>query len=121
VNWGLCCRGTNSTYTLRMGRSAHITGPYLDRDGADMLQAGGSRLLESSGHFVGPGHPAVFAENGLHWLSCHFYDRAREGRPRLALFRLRWDAEGWPALAASAAASADVPVEDAPRGPPRRP
>src|SRR5579862_6760051 len=35
VNWGLCCRGTNSTYEIRVGRSPQITGPYLDRDGVD--------------------------------------------------------------------------------------
>ena len=28
VNWGLCCRGTNSTYNIRVGRSAAVTGPY---------------------------------------------------------------------------------------------
>ena len=27
VNWGKCCRGTNSTYEIRVGRSETITGP----------------------------------------------------------------------------------------------
>jgi arabinan endo-1,5-alpha-L-arabinosidase len=31
VNWGACCRGVNSTYEIRAGRSREITGPYLDK------------------------------------------------------------------------------------------
>jgi arabinan endo-1,5-alpha-L-arabinosidase len=45
VNWGQCCRGTNSTYEIRIGRSARITGPYLDREGKDMTLDGGSQLV----------------------------------------------------------------------------
>lgn len=37
VNWGSCCSGVNSTYNIRVGRSLAITGPYLDRDGVDMV------------------------------------------------------------------------------------
>ena len=33
VNWGMCCRGANSTYTIHVGRSKKVTGPYLDREG----------------------------------------------------------------------------------------
>jgi len=31
VNWGICCRGVESTYEIRVGRSEKITGPYLDK------------------------------------------------------------------------------------------
>jgi len=37
ADWGSCCSGVNSTYNIRMGRSTSITGPYLDRNGVDML------------------------------------------------------------------------------------
>jgi arabinan endo-1,5-alpha-L-arabinosidase len=64
VNWGACCRGTNSTYSIRVGRSATIAGPYLDKDGKDLLQGGGTLLLGSSGRFIGPGHAGLFTESG---------------------------------------------------------
>lgn len=32
VNWDRCCRGTNSTYNIRVGRGQKVTGPYLDRE-----------------------------------------------------------------------------------------
>ena len=44
VNWGQCCRGVKSTYNIRIGRSASATGPYLDREGKDLLQGGGTLL-----------------------------------------------------------------------------
>jgi len=96
VNWGMCCRGTNSTYDLRVGRSRSITGPYLDRDGADLLTGGGSPFLETHGAFIGPGHAGILSEGGTNWLSCHFYDGTREGLSTLAILPLRWNTNGWP-------------------------
>ncbi len=96
VNWGQCCRGTNSTYNIRVGRSQTATGPFLDKAGRDMLQGGGSLVLESKGRFIGPGHAGVLAEGTTNWLSFHFYDGARYGAPTLSLRRLRWNGEGWP-------------------------
>ncbi|RYD25559.1 MAG: arabinan endo-1,5-alpha-L-arabinosidase, partial [Verrucomicrobiaceae bacterium] len=45
VNWGLCCRGTNSTYEIRVGRSKKITGPYLDAEGRELSTGGGTVFL----------------------------------------------------------------------------
>jgi arabinan endo-1,5-alpha-L-arabinosidase len=96
VNWGRCCRGVNSTYNIRVGRSDRITGPYLDKNGVDMLLGGGTLLLRTVGDFIGPGHAGILSEGGTNWLSCHFYDGTRQGAPSLALLPLRWDTNGWP-------------------------
>lgn len=96
VNWGLCCRGTNSTYQVRMGRSREITGPYLDREGRDLRQEGGSVFLQSEGRVVGPGHAAILTEGTNAWVSFHFYDGLRRGAHTLGVRRLDWDDEGWP-------------------------
>ena len=45
VNWGICCKGTNSTYNIRVGRSKQVTGPYLDQSGVDLLKGGGGSLV----------------------------------------------------------------------------
>ena len=97
VNWDRCCRGTNSTYNIRIGRSREITGPYLDKDGKDLASGGGTLLLGSDGAFIGPGHAGIFEEAGRFWFSCHFYDGTQRGASTLALRSLRW-ANGWPAL-----------------------
>ena len=96
VNWGQCCRGTNSTYEVRVGRSKAVTGPYLDRDGKDLVEGGGTPFLATSGRIIGPGHVGVFSERGTNWFSFHFYDATNRGRPHLGLRELRWTTDGWP-------------------------
>lgn len=105
VNWDACCNGVDSTYTLRVGRSEQITGPYLDRDGVDLAAGGGTLLLDDRGEllgsdrFIGPGHASVYeSTSGQLYLAHHFYDahprRTSEGS--LAIWGLRLDADGWP-------------------------
>jgi arabinan endo-1,5-alpha-L-arabinosidase len=98
VNWGLCCRGTNSTYEIRVGRSKKITGPYYDADGVDLVNDGGSLFLKTSGPFIGPGQAGIISENGTNWFSCHFYDGTRGGISTLAILPLQWDTNGWPEI-----------------------
>jgi arabinan endo-1,5-alpha-L-arabinosidase len=98
VNWGLCCKGVNSTYNIRVGRSEKITGPYCDKSGMDMLGEGGSLFLNSSGPFIGPGHAGIISVDGTNWFSCHFYDGTRRGLSTLAILPLRWDTNNWPEI-----------------------
>lgn len=98
VNWGQCCKGTNSTYEVRVGRAEKITGPYRDRDGNDLATGGGSPFLESSGRFIGPGHIGIVdngATNRPTRFSYHYYDADTQGRSRLAIGKIDWS-DGWP-------------------------
>jgi arabinan endo-1,5-alpha-L-arabinosidase len=102
VNWDRCCRGLDSTYNIRVGRSESITGPYLDREGRDMREEGGSLLLESQGDFIGPGHVAISRFSGTDWLTVHFYDGSTErGTSMLGMAQIQWDADGWPVVVES--------------------
>jgi len=96
VNWGLCCRGVNSTYNIRVGRSRAVTGPYLDKNGVDLLQGGGSLLLSSRGPLTGPGHAGVLTSDGKSWFTSDFEGDSRMGgKATLAIMPLQWKA-GWP-------------------------
>lgn len=98
VNWGECCKGTNSTYEVRVGRSETVTGPYRDQNGNDLATGGGSPFLQSAGRFIGPGHIGIVndgASNGPTHFSYHYYDAATEGRSRLAIGGINWSS-GWP-------------------------
>lgn len=102
VNWDRCCRGLDSTYNIRVGRSESITGPYLDRNGVDMREEGGTLLLGTQGNFIGPGHVGIFRHDGIDWLTVHFYDGATErGTSTLGMARIEWGDQGWPAVAPS--------------------
>lgn len=96
VNWGGCCQGVDSTYNIRVGRSTSVTGPYLDRNGSNMLGGGGSMFLESSGRFIGPGQGAILNLNGTNWFTYHFYDGNNNGDATLGIGLLNWSADGWP-------------------------
>jgi len=96
VNWGLCCRGTDSTYNIRVGRSPTITGPYVDKTGSNMLSGGGTLFLGTEGRFIGPGHAGFLTANGTNWLSFHYYDGKNFGAKTLGIRAVNWDADGWP-------------------------
>ncbi|HEX8522503.1 MAG TPA: arabinan endo-1,5-alpha-L-arabinosidase [Tepidisphaeraceae bacterium] len=100
VNWGLCCRGVRSTYNIRVGRSDRITGPYLDKDGRDMLHGGGTLLLGSDKPFIGPGHAGILRAQNRDWFTCHFYDATQAGRATFAIRPLSWTKDGWPVVGA---------------------
>lgn len=97
LNWGSCCKGTNSTYNIRVGRSKQIIGPYVDQNGVQMLAGGGSLFLGSRNPFIGPGHAGIVSVDGSDWFSCHFYDATRAGTPTLAILPLHWNHD-WPEI-----------------------
>jgi arabinan endo-1,5-alpha-L-arabinosidase len=97
VNWGQCCRGTNSTYEIRVGRSRNVTGPYLDRAGTDMLHDGGTLFLANRARgIIGPGHAGIVHARGRDFVSFHHYDAANGGRGTLGIAPLNWTRDGWP-------------------------
>jgi arabinan endo-1,5-alpha-L-arabinosidase len=99
VSWGICCRGVNSTYNIRVGRSKTITGPYLDKNGKDLAKEGGTLVVGSDGPFIGPGHPGILKEGDKYLFSMHFYDGTdRRGAGTLAIRTISWDSDGWPVV-----------------------
>ena len=94
---GSCCRGADSGYNLRVGRSRKVTGPYLDHEGIDMIRGGGTLFAGSSGRLIGPGHfGRIRLGPGLEKYSCHFEaDLDRGGASVLDIRPLLWK-DGWP-------------------------
>jgi arabinan endo-1,5-alpha-L-arabinosidase len=98
VSWDYCCRGNRSDYKVVVGRSASITGPYLDRKGKAMIEGGGTLVIEAAtDQWRGAGHPAVYTEQNVDYLVFHAYS-AETGRPRLQISTVTWD-DGWPRVA----------------------
>ncbi len=99
VNWGKCCRGADSSYEIRVGRSKQITGPYMDKDGVSMVDGGGTLLLGSEGRYIGPGHASILKKGKQQWLSHHYYDKDDRGHSKLRLVPLDWE-DSWPVVKA---------------------
>ena len=81
-----------------IGRSEHVYGPYVDRDGVPMNLGGGSLLLEGDKNWHGVGHNAVANFNGTDYLVFHAYDANDKGRSKLRIEKLTWT-NGWPSIA----------------------
>jgi arabinan endo-1,5-alpha-L-arabinosidase len=96
VSFDFCCRGSRSSYNIRVGRADSIAGPYLDRDGVPMLEGGGTLLREGGSRYKGPGHNSVLAAKGSYYLVYHAYDAQSSGLVRLRIEPLKWDSGGWP-------------------------
>lgn len=96
VNWGTCCTGINSTYNIRVGRSASVTGPFLDRNGINMLSSGGTLFLQTTGKFIAPGQIGITEVNGNTYFGYHYLDANDNGNPTFDLEPLSWTIDGWP-------------------------
>lgn len=92
----LCCRGVDSTRSIRFGRSRALLGPYLDREGVDLLDGGGSVLLEGGSRWKGPGSNDVLNLGDTSYSFYFAYDGKSDGAASLRLSTLTWDPEGWP-------------------------
>jgi len=79
---GSCCRGADSGYNIRVGRSKGLFGPYIDKMRIQMLQGGGKLFVGSGGRVIDPGHFGLLdLGSGLQKFSCHYeadLDRRRE-------------------------------------------
>lgn len=93
VSVGKCCAGVDSTYHIVYGRSRNITGPYLDRNGTDMMRGGGTVLDRGNERWVGPGGQDIYGSNVI---VRHAYDATDNGTPKMLINTLNWDAAGWP-------------------------
>ena len=98
VSFDFCCRGTNSTYNVRVGRSRRITGPYMDRSSKLMTEEGGTIVVTGGSRWRGPGHCAILQDKDGEKLVYHAYDANARGTPTLRIASLIWDAEGWPTI-----------------------
>jgi arabinan endo-1,5-alpha-L-arabinosidase len=91
-----CCKGERSTYKVIVGRSESINGPFLDKEGRDLAQGGGTIVLQGNKDWHGVGHNAVYSESGKDYMIFHGYDAADKGRSKLQIKRIQWDEHEWP-------------------------
>jgi Glycosyl hydrolases family 43 len=104
-----CCAGPTTGYSVQVGRSLDLRGPYVDAQGTPLLasRAGGTPVLNQNGNrWVGAGHNAIARDvTGQDWIVYHALDRGDpylngtsgiNQRPML-MDRLDW-VHGWPVV-----------------------
>lgn len=120
---GSCCQGFSSQYRVAVGRSESIEGPYLDKEGNDLLDSYGTLMIEGQPLdaegtvFVGPGHNAIVTDDaGTDWLVYHAINKDKPYLPLGATRRplmidpIIWE-DGWPTI------ENGVPSSEERRGP----
>jgi arabinan endo-1,5-alpha-L-arabinosidase len=98
ASYDYCCKGENSTYKMRVGRSEKLTGPYKDKEGKLMTKGGGTLLLQGNADWHGVGHNSVYTFDQKDYLIFHGYDAKDKGRSKLRIETLVWDQDGWPVV-----------------------
>jgi len=98
ASWDYCCRGAESTYKVVVGRSEYVQGPYLDKSGKAMDQGGGSLVIEGDENWAGIGHNSAYTFDDKDYFVCHAYDANDGGKPKLRVFEMGWDKDGWPVI-----------------------
>lgn len=98
---GSCCNGVNASYQVVVGRSENLLGPYVDKDGKDMLKNNWELVLEGDGQkWIGPGHNSIIIQDdeGTDWMIYHSYlKKDGEVGGRLGMLdRVLWTDDGWP-------------------------
>ncbi len=95
-----CCRGMQSNYKVVVGRSRTVAGPYLDREGRDMAQGGGTLIIEGDKvNFEAAGHSAAYhLPDGKDLFICHGYSTKHHGQAILIQRLIEWTEDGWPVL-----------------------
>ncbi len=105
-----CCAGPTTGYSVHVGRSKSLTGPFLDKEGVSLNASGytgGTPVLYQNGNrWIGAGHNTLATDDvGQDWIIYHALDRnvpyldGTEGinrRPML-IDRLDWR-KGWPVV-----------------------
>jgi arabinan endo-1,5-alpha-L-arabinosidase len=98
VSWDFCCRGVKSNYKIVVGRSLSAIGPYVDKSGLDLAKGGGTLVLRGNQHWPGVGHNSAYSFDGKNYIVFHAYDATDDGKSKLKVLEMGFDADGWPTL-----------------------
>jgi arabinan endo-1,5-alpha-L-arabinosidase len=97
VSFGSCCSSPYN-YTIRVGRSPAVTGPYMDKDGVSLMKGGGTLLVQGNSSWSAPGHNAVIVYDNRTYNVYHALaaPSGQNGTATLRIAEIVWDANGWP-------------------------
>jgi len=62
TSWDQCCKGTKSTYHIRVATSRSLAGPYFDASGKPALEGHMTLLMDSHDDVYGPGGQSLLED-----------------------------------------------------------
>ncbi|KAL4864837.1 hypothetical protein BDV12DRAFT_175594 [Aspergillus spectabilis] len=104
-SWGRCCefkyekmRKSGKEYRIRVGRSESVRGPFVDKQGRDLVDGGGETVYGSNGDVFAPGGQGILTDELGDILYYHYLNTSISydfWEARLGYNRLEY-VEGWP-------------------------
>jgi arabinan endo-1,5-alpha-L-arabinosidase len=82
-------------YNVKVGRSATITGPYLDRLGRQLLEGYGTPVIAPYGKYRGTGHNGLLIDE-CPWFDVIVHHTLMPESRDLQVRPLFWSRDGWP-------------------------
>jgi hypothetical protein len=90
-----------------VGRSASLTGPYINKQGDNMMSNAYTLIAGANSRFVGNGHCSEIVQDdaGIDWIFFHGWDVNNSNNGRVLLLnKVNWDRSGWPYFTSSSPA-----------------
>ena len=86
------------SYHNRVGRSASVHGPFVDKEGREMTSGGGTVVTKGMYELQMPGHASVFLnEDGQYYFVGEYF---RKDSPSIMMIStIVWNDDGWPVTA----------------------
>ncbi|KAL4749194.1 Arabinan endo-1,5-alpha-L-arabinosidase B [Aspergillus terricola var. indicus] len=104
-SWGRCCefkdpamRSNGKEYRIRVGRSTSARGPFVDKQGIDLVDGGGETVYGSNGDVFAPGGQGILTDELGDILYYHYLNSSVSydfSDARLGYNRLEY-VDGWP-------------------------
>lgn len=98
-------RYNNDTYCIKVGRSATLTGTFVDKEGNNMTDGYGTTILSSASNDIlyGPGHNGqIITDRNNHTYMVyhsHYTEATSTSARYICLQEIFWDVDGWPYFA----------------------
>ncbi|KAL4974764.1 Arabinan endo-1,5-alpha-L-arabinosidase B [Aspergillus desertorum] len=106
-SWGRCCefkdpamRLNGKEYRIRVGRSISARGPFVDKQGIDLVDGGGETVYGSNGDVFAPGGQGILTDEVGDILYYHYLNSSISydfGDARLGYNHLEY-VDGWPVV-----------------------
>jgi arabinan endo-1,5-alpha-L-arabinosidase len=100
VSFDHCCQGATSDYRIMVGRATSPNGPFVDRNGTDMMVGGATQVLAGNSKWAGPGGQTVYLSVTGDVIVFHAYDKgyaSGNGAPYLHVNSIAWTSD-WPEI-----------------------
>ena len=96
----VACGSFSTGYWNGVGRSKSVTGPFLDKDGKDMMLQGATPVNAYRDGFTKIGHSSVMTDKdgSQYHVSEYFktYEDGSSSASLLSISQLEWTEDGWP-------------------------